>query len=118
MVEEFRLILRGERCAAKVNAKRIRAFFRDLTAALRMNLWKGPWAWEMADERKEPGFSGGVFWTESGCQLHHFASEAKVTVDIYSCEYFNIMDAQKLFEEYFKPTIVTGSVPILTHWKG
>jgi|GEM_PF-6963994 S-adenosylmethionine/arginine decarboxylase-like enzyme len=118
MVEEHRLILRGKQCAADLSAALIKAFFRDLTATLGMTLWKGPWSWRMQEEGKEPGFSGAVFWTESGTQLHHYASEAKVTVDIYSCKRFNVVEAQRLFELYFRPEETLNCIPVLGSSRG
>jgi S-adenosylmethionine/arginine decarboxylase-like enzyme len=117
-VEEHRFILRGEGCKAQVNDNLIRAFFFDLTETLGMTLWQGPFAWEMKHQGKEPGWSGFVGWTESGTQLHHYASCSKVTVDIYSCKRFRYEEAEALFRMYFKPTETLNCIPVIRSSRG
>ena len=118
MVKEFRFILRGEGCKADLSVEKIRAFFYDLTAVLGMHVWKRPRAWEMKMSGLEPGFSGDVIWHESGCQLHNYATEAKTTLDIYSCRDFSLDLAQRLFEAYFEPEEVRNCVPVLRSNRG
>jgi len=112
-IEEHRLILRGINCQTKVTARLVRQFFVDLTKTLSMSLWKGPWAWRMMIEGKEPGISGFVAWHESGSHLHEYTSEHRVTLDVYSCKAFSTDEAQDLFERYFKPEEVLNNIPIL-----
>ena len=112
-IQEHRLILRGIDCGRDVTVEYIKGFFRDLTLKLGMTLWKGPFAWEMNLRDKEPGISGYVAWHESGCQLHEYRSERRVTLDVYSCKEFKVTDVDLLFRFYFQPRAVLNCIPIL-----
>ena len=111
MVKEYRLILRGENCTNAVTTDMVKDFFNSLTQTLGMTTWKGPWAWEMKKKGLEPGVSGAVIWHESGCQLHEYKLDKKVTVDIYSCRSLDVKKAEVLFKDFFWPKELTSYVP-------
>lgn len=55
---------------------------------------------------KGPGVSGWVPLIESSVVIHTLSKRNFISIDVYSCKYFDAQDALEFSEKYFKPKLI------------
>ena len=55
---------------------------------------------------KGPGLSGWIPLIESSVVMHTLSKKNFISIDVYSCKYFNAQDALEFAVKYFKPKMV------------
>ena len=88
--------------------KHLISFLKELSNALGMKIFMGPWAGnDFNEETGECGPSAVVGWTTSGAQIHSWPFRHFVSVDLYSCKPYEVGRVIEVIENYFRPTLGT-----------
>lgn len=102
-----RLLVEGH-YTAKLTTKSVKGFLGDLSDALDMRIFAGPFAWP-PDEWTNPEvtvtkWNCFVAWTASGAQMYIWREEKFFTLDVYSCKPFDSRLVVKMTREAFGST--------------
>lgn len=83
-------------------------FLDQICAHLNMTKQTQPYIFKTCERTfpGKPGYSGWVPIIESGIQIHTSANNKFVSVDVYSCNKFDLKDVEEFVRKWFEPTTV------------
>lgn len=94
-----RLIIEGT-SEKIIEPEQIKDFLIKLADELKMETLSGPFAYTA----HEKGFGGWIHWKSSGTHFYSYPTNPPLfTIDIYTCEKFNINQAIEFTKKYFNP---------------
>lgn len=89
-------------------------FYHELSKTLGMTIVHGPCVGYWAEEYKPDVYTGNeayVIWAESGSQFYWWRTKKFFTVDIYTCNDFDVEDAISMVSKYFGNNFQYNLVP-------